>query len=391
MTEQISVMIRKNLIFFSFCILLLGCKKEDTITGSDPVQKKTGKLSDYFSHLRIEPIAPVILGGKSSDLKSILDKRKSLDLVHLRDSIWSNGNGRTGFYESDRMVITPGNASYIYPGSLLRAASIASDEFATFSDYQRAPISVDLSFPSSLSIGTISSPSLSNSRIFLRNALMAPDFLGTNIINYSDYMAAFSNYSEVKFAFGYNVNQSKLFSSTNSSFDYNSSGEYYSTKLMASYTVENFTYNMSDPVAGELIDMSAIPPNVFNGLSPVYINSVTYGRFGLLVLESNNFSSQMKSVFEKVVKKILKKSTESYTQEEKTLFADCRITIYLLGSTMGNNVIQLLINPNPEGVSDFISQNVGTFTASDPGVPIFYTAKYLKDNSKFKTTFKIDF
>ena len=99
----------------------------------------------------------------------------------------------------------------------------------------------------------------------------------------------------------------------------------------------------------------------------------------------------MKTVFEKVVKKILKKSTESYTQEEKSLFANCRITIYLLGSTMGNNIIQLLINPNPEGISDFISQNVGTFTPSDPGVPIFYTAKYLKDNSKFKTMFKIDY
>ncbi|KXH84855.1 thiol-activated cytolysin family protein [Chryseobacterium kwangjuense] len=384
-------MIKKIAILFSFCFLLLGCKKDQPITGSNPSQKYTGKLADYFGHLKIEPITPVILGAKNFNLQALLDKRKSLGLVHLRDSIWSSGNGKTSFYESDQMVVTPGNAGYIYPGSILRSASIAADQFETFSDYQSAPISVDLSFPSSLSIGTINKPSLSNSRIFLRNALMAPDFLGTNIMNYSDYMAAFSNYNEVKLAFGYNVNERKLFSSTNSSFDYNSNSEYYSTKLMASYTVENFTYNMSDPLAGELIDISAIPPDVFNGVSPVYINSVTYGRFGLLVLESNNFSSQMKSVFEKVVKKILKRSTESYTQEEKSLFSDCRITIYLLGSTMGNNVIQLLINPNPEGISDFISENVGTFTASDPGVPIFYTAKYLKDNSKFKTRFKIDY
>jgi len=382
---------KKAVIFLSLFFLLSGCRKDLPIAETESQQKLTGKLSDYFGHLKIEPVAPVILGAKNSDLRSLLNKRKSLDLVHLRDSVWSAGNGKTSFYESDQMVVTPGNASYIYPGSILRAASIASDQFETFSDYPRAPINVDLSFPSSLSIGTISSPSLSNSRIFLRNALMAPDFLGTNIIKYSDYMAAFSNYEEVKLAFGYNVNEHKLFSSTNSSFDYNSNSTYYSTKMIASYTVENFTYNMSNPVAGELVDVAAIPADVFKGVSPVYINSVTYGRFGLLVLESDNFSSQMKSVFEKVVRKILKKSTESYTQEEKSLFANCRITIYLLGSTMGNNVIQLLINPNPEGVSDFISQNVGTFTASDPGVPIFYTAKYLKDNSTFKTKFKIDY
>ena len=47
----------------------------------------------------------------------------------------------------------------------------------------------------------------------------------------------------------------------------------------------------------------------------------------------------------------------------------------VLGSTIGNNVIQLLINPSPNGVSDFIAQNVGTFTSSDPDVPIYYTAK----------------
>ncbi|MGB3064569.1 thiol-activated cytolysin family protein [Sphingobacterium thalpophilum] len=384
-------MINKLVILFSLYFLLSGCNKNLPITGSDSIQKTKGKLSDYFGHLKIEPVPTIILGAKGSAYQSLLDNRKSLDLVHIRDSVWSNGTGKTSFYESDKMVVTPGNASYIYPGSILQASSIATDQFATFSEYQNAPISVDLSFPSSLSIGIIHTPSLSNSRIFLRNALMAPDFRGDNIINYSDYLAAFSKYNEVKLAFGYNVNERKLFSSTNSSFEYNSNSEYFATKFMASYTVENFTFNMSDPVAGELIDVSTIPANVFSGVSPVYINSVTYGRFGLLILESNNYNFQMKTVFEKVVKKILKKSTESYTQEEKSLFANCRITIYLLGSTMGNNIIQLLINPNPEGISDFISQNVGTFTPSDPGVPIFYTAKYLKDNSKFKTMFKIDY
>ncbi len=56
-------------------------------------------------------------------------------------------------------------------------------------------------------------------------------------------------------------------------------------------------------------------------------------------------------------------------------FKPTRSIFQVLGSTIGNNVIQLLINPSPNGVSDFIAQNVGTFTASDPGLPIYYTAK----------------
>lgn len=380
----------KIIIALSFLVSFIGCKKEE-IQNPSPTVKGDGKLlSEYFSNLRIAPLEIVDLRNKNKDIKSVFDRKKTAGMIHLRDSVWANGAGTSSFYESDEMVVTPGNLSYIYPGSLLKAGSIASDQFETFSGYQTAPISVQLSFPSSLSIGTISTPSLSNSRIFLRNALLAPGFSGNTILNYSDYFSAFSKYEEVKYAFGYNVNQHKLFSSTNTNFDSYSSGTYYSTKFMASYTVENFTYTMSDPAANELIDMASIPANAFDGISPVYINSVTYGRFGLLVLESNNNSSEMRSAFQKMVKKILKKTTESYTQEETNLFASCRITIYLLGSTIGNNVIQLLINPSPDGVSDFIAQNVGTFTASDPGVPIHYTAKYLKDNSPFKTTFRID-
>lgn len=378
------------IISIFFVLLFIGCRK-DGIENPSSIEKGKGKLlSEYFRTLRIEPLDIIDLSTKNIDLKSVFDRKKTAEMVHLRDSIWSNGLGTSSFYESDEMVVTPANLSYIYLGSLLKAASIASDEFETFSGYQTAPISVQLSFPSSLSIGTHSFPSLSNSRIFLRNALMAPGFSGNTILNYSDFFAAFSKYEEVKYAFGYNVNQHKLFSTTNTNFDSYSSGTHYSTKFIASYTVENFTYHMSDPTAGELIDMASIPSNAFDGVSPVYINSVTYGRFGLLVLESNNDSYSMRSAFEKMVKKILKKTTESYTQEETNLFANCRITIYLLGSPIGNNVIQLLINPSPDGVSDFISQNVGTFTASDPGVPIFYTAKYLKDNSPYKTKFKID-
>lgn len=380
------------IVYCIFALSFVGCKRESFDSKEIDVDKNDlNLLSSYFKHLKIEPLEPILIGDSSSASQDILRKRKRANLIHLRDSSWISGVGKSSFYKSDEMTVTPSNSSFIYPGAILKASSIVTDQFETLFGYERAPISVELSFPSSLSIGTIPIPSLSNSRIFLRNALMAPDFSGLNIVNFSQYLSAFSKYEEVKFAFGYNVNEKRLFSSTNSSFDYNSNSSSYSTKFMASYTVKNFRYNMSNPTSSELIDVSAIPPNIFSGVSPVYVNSVTYGRFGLLVLESNNNSYNMKSVFEKVVNKILKKTSESYTQEEKSLFSNCRVTVYLLGSTMGNNLVQLLINPNPESLSDFISENVGVFTASDPGVPISYTANYLKDNSRFETTFKIDF
>lgn len=378
-------------IIFIIPLLFAACKKEKIETPVQPdEQPKSNLLANYFGNLRIEPLQPIIIGGGNASLKELIDNKKLNQLVYLRDSAWAGATGRTSFYESDEMVVTPSNRSNIYPGSILKASSIATDEFVTFFGYERAPISVQLSFPSSLSYGSIASPSLSNSRIFLRNAIMSPDFSGSAIQDFSQSISYFSKYQEVKLSFGYNVNEKRLFASTNSSFDYNSSGTYYSTKMTVSYTVKNFTYTMSDPVQGELIDLASIPPEVFNGVSPVYINSVTYGRFGLLVIETNNNANQMKTAFEKVVKKIFKQTNESFTQQEVSLFSSCRVTIYVLGSTLGESATQLLINPNPEAISGFLSENVGVFTAQDPGVPIFYTAKYLKDNSRFKTVFRLD-
>jgi len=378
-------------IFVIIPLLFAACKKEKIeIPIQHDEQPKSNLLANYFGNLRIEPLQPIIIDGGNASLKELIDSKKLNQLVYLRDSTWAGATGRTSFYESDEMVVTPTNRSNVYPGSVLKASSIATDEFASLFGYERAPISVQLSFPSSLSYGTISIPNLSNSRIFLRNAIMAPDFSGSSIQDFSQSISYFSKYQEVKLSFGYNVNEKRLFASTNSSFDYNSSATYYARKMTVSYTVKNFTYTMSDPVQGELIDMASIPPEVFNGVSPVYINSVTYGRFGLLVIETNNTGAEVQSAFEKVVKKIFKQTTESFTQQESAVFNSCRVTIYVLGSTLGESATQLLINPNPESISSFLSENVGTFTAQDPGVPIFFTAKYLKDNSQFKTVFKLD-
>lgn len=383
---------RRKLYILSvlFLLVISGCNKDKPYQEDTDLQKSKKKLlSNYFKDLKIQPVAPVIIASKKFGAESSSGPSKKAVLTHLRDTTTPSGAGTVSYYESDEMIVTPSNASYIYPGAILKASSIATDKFETLFGYDRAPISVQLSFPSSKSFGTIPTASLANSRMFLRDALMAPDFSGETIVDFTQYFAGFNKYEEVKLAFGYNVNEKKLFSSTNTSFNESSNSTQYYSKYVASYTVKNFTFDISDPVEGELIDIKSIPPDVFNGFSPVYINSVTYGRFGLLVLESNKISSDMQSVFEKVVKKILKKTTESYTQEEKSLFAGSRITIYLLGSKIGSNTVQLLLDPDPENLSNFISENVGTFTASDPGVPISYTAKYLKDNSRFKTVFNI--
>lgn len=368
-----------------------SCERKDFPVHTEEKSRKDQKnLSDHFTDLEIVPNRVIVFGDSSGSIIKLLNARKKLQTINVRDSLWGDNTGLSRYYESEEMVVTPANRSYIYPGALLMPESIANDEFEPVYGYQPAPIRVRLSFSSSLGVG-VSMPTLSASRQFFRDAIMAPDFSGSYIDNFSSFISYISKYEEVKLAYGYNVNERRLFASTNSSFNYNSSNTQYAQKMMATYTVKNFTYTMEDPLENELIDLSTGTPDVFEGISPIYINSVTYGRWGILIVETNNTSSLVKKVFEKISKKILKQSSESFTQAEKDVLTTCRITINLLGSTLGESAIQLLINPDPEALSSFITENVGVFTALDPGVPISYTGKYLKDYSPFKTVFKLDF
>ena len=58
------------------------------------------------------------------------------------------------------------------------------------------------------------------------------------------------------------------------------------TGLIAKFIQKNFTVDMDIPLDGNLLlDNDAI--NLMEGFSPVYISSITYGRMGVITMESN--------------------------------------------------------------------------------------------------------
>ncbi|MBE5320113.1 thiol-activated cytolysin family protein [Pedobacter sp. MR2016-19] len=384
----------KFILLLSLAICLLSCKKDidraETLTENTQL-KKGLPLSSVYGNLKIEPLSMITIeGGRNKELKDFLDRAKQNTTTFLRDSSWTDGFSK--IYQSDEMVVTPDNESYVYPGSIIKSASVASGNFSPLKGYVKLPIDILASFPSDKAAGKIDTPSLSKTRVFLRNALMDPFFSGRQLEDFSYTSSFFNSYEESKLSFGYNLNEKRLFSSVNSSFNSANSRTSYSTGLILTYLVKNFTLAMpSDPVTGQLIDYTRTPSSVYEGVSPVYINSVTYGRFGFLMIETNSNSAATKTAFEKVVKKIFKKTTETFTFEEESIFNSSRLTVYLMGSN-GGAVTQLINNPGSyDGLSNFISESLGEFTANDPGVPVQFTLKYLKDNSPYRPIFKVDY
>lgn len=381
---------RIYIIALFFSVIVTSCKKdiENHNVSSKNNEKKA--LSASFQNLQ-KPIFDPINIPSDISLKDILNEKKKNELVHLRDSTWQSGQGGlSSFYQSDEMFVTPNNQTYIYPGCLLRGESIGSDDFVPVLGFKPLPIRVNVTFSSSNGFGTIDTASLSRSRVFLRKALLAPDFSGKQLLDFQYNASVTSYYSQSKLSFGYNVNEKRLFSSVNSSYNSNNSKIASSTSIMATFVVKNFSFDMSTPNQGELLDPSTISNGSLNNTSPVYVSSVTYGRFGYFLMETNSSSSAAYSAFQKTIKKLFHKSDETLTVEEKTIFNSCRITLYLLGSS-DNAIIRSFFNPTQEGFSGFVSVVAKDFTAADPGFPISYQLRYLSDNTLFKPVFKIDY
>lgn len=379
---------KKPLIIFVFFALVLNSCRKDTAVIS--VSNNSPKLlSEIYSSLIIEKVDPIFLNRSKSGLKDMLDNRKQNALYFIQDSIW-NGGG-TKIYKSDEVIVTPNNEDYVYPGSIIKSSSVVSGNFAPLKGYIRKPIQVSTTFISDKAFGTIDVPSLSKTRVFLRDALMSPGFSGNQLEDFSFSASSFSSYEESKMSFGYNVNEKSLFSSVNSSFNQTQGKTSYSTGLIMTYTVKNFILSMSDPQIGELIDYQKTPASVFEGISPVYVDAVTYGRFGFIMIETNFYEETAKRTFEKLVKKWFKKTNETFSSDELQVFNNSRLTVYLMGSPNAS-VIQMIDKPQSiEGFSSFVTENLGEFTAADPGVPIQFTLKYLKDNTYFKPLFHVDY
>jgi len=344
-----------------------------------------------FSQLKKygDTVVKITSQARKGSLKDYLDERKLNIGDYVRDSLWPNANGYSKFYTTEEVVVVPDNQSYVYPGSLLQGYSVNTPNYVPLPirNYKRYPIQARVTFPSDESIGIIDTPSLSRTRVFLRKALLAPGFSGAQIEEFLYENFSFYYYDELKWAYGSNVNVKGLFSSSSISTDVSVVRTQFPTAIVAKFTIKNFTMVLDEPSTGKLVNEQNVDQATLYGYSPVYVKTVTYGRMGIIVIESNNMSNEVRSTYEKTIKKLFKRSNETLSEYEKTLVNTSKINVYLIGGS-GNAQAQAVT-----GYDQFINYiaSSGDFSASDPGVPILFSMRYMSDNTPVKTTFQIDY
>ncbi|AJW62015.1 Pneumolysin [Elizabethkingia miricola] len=360
-------------LFSSFLAILSG-----TIIISCASDNFTDRTSTPNEMIRAEQ--PVINITSFGTKPSFLNIQKSVSTKALNLMAENSGDTETREFESSESVVLNHLNRYVFPGSLLMGNSIQDLNYKpVFASLN--PITVSLSIPAinQNTAITITNPSLSATRAAVYNYLKTADFTQNGQLSYN--IQQFSSYDELKVAFGSNVNSRNLFGKNSSSTSVEEGMVAKQTGFYVKFYQTSFTLDMDVP------NGSLVKDNNFDseGIEPVYVSSISYGRMGILAIETNEKAEDAKRIINETFNKLFYKKQTNFSQEEKSFIEEADFNLYLVGGD-GSTAAQSF--KGYEAFVNHISQ--GTFSKEQPGVPIFCSYSYLKDNSPVKTKFKFD-
>ncbi|ASE62364.1 hemolysin [Chryseobacterium indologenes] len=283
-------------------------------------------------------------------------------------------------FESSESIVLPHLQMYIFPGSLLKGNSIQDMNFKPITASVK-PITVSMSIPAlnKKTAFTIDKPSLSNTRQVVQDYIQSADFTQNGTLSYS--VEQFTSYDELKVAFGSNVNTRSLFGKNSSSTNIEEGMITKRTGFYVKFYQTSFTLDMDIP-SGSLVNDTNLDTG---GVEPVYVSSISYGRMGVLAIETNELAETARTTINETFSKLFVKGESYLTQEEKNFLNGADFNLYMIG---GSGVTAAQSFKGYEAFVNHVSK--GTFSKSQPGVPIFCTYSYLNDNSPVKTSFKFD-
>lgn len=268
--------------------------------------------------------------------------------------------------------------NYIYPGAILEANSIVDQKYVPVFVNNRNPITVSMTLthqtPKSTS-RTISSPSFSKLDDYVKEMVVGGNFQQNQ--KFMFHYKRFSFFDEIKSAFGTNIDTKKLFSSKKE----NSTSEDYkiskSTGMYVKFFQSSFTVNM------DIAPLSSQPIKGSTGYEPVYVSSLTYGRLGVIVFETDETYEFAETSIKKEFDRIFYSKSTTLTTEEKKFFENTEFKVLIIGADSDYSVQTF------KGYSHFLNLIYNSkFTQQSYGVPIACSFSYANTHGLVETEFE---
>lgn len=249
------------------------------------------------------------------------------------------------------------NPANTFIGALIEADKINGDTHQ-FLDVTQKPITISFSLPiKSQEIV----PSYNNMMSVVEDIIKNGDAPIQNV-SFSHSIMEIKSYDELTFFFGQKINPTLLFGiSANGESKQNAVAVSLEQKLLSLYM---------DIQDAPVVDNPEIDKDKL-----LYLNSVTFGRKAVVLIESNQSGSKIKEAVDDVVQNY--GTPTRIAESSHSLLANSTIRVMIAGD---NSAVDFQAD---NALIDALLYFNGDITANDFGSPIIFTAAWLKDNSVF--------
>lgn len=291
--------------------------------------------------------------------------------------------GNPGFNE---MLFSRTNLDVLYPGALLNGQSV-NDGSYTLCNLARAPmtLTVNLQSLSGNIFKTIEKPSYSSIQSSIHE-ILSQEIVGDAGAEMNWSIEKISNEAHLKVELGVNCELKNVFK-VGSDLQFGSGIKH--QRVIAQYAQKYYDIIIDQPTKPcDFLDITNTSvdavKNEMGSRSPMYISSVSYGRYALFYFESLDLETNLKSEVEASLPILVDGGNINVGAKRKlealmsSGYVNCKA--YILGGS-GEDASQSLLNPD-----QFITfiQNGGKYSKDSPGKPISFTLRYLCNNKPVK-------
>lgn len=380
-------------LFLSF---IIGCK-EDSPLGNGQSANKTN-IDSYINTLEYNPdvLLDVQETGSDSQNRSTLTADTTTDNKDTEQvtCVRTTYNLKQNF---DNIAVLRPLAGIIWPGALVKGNSSLMDGLPEPISLPRAPMKLTIDLPGMGEAGTrtVSTPTNSGVQAAVDSSL---EWWNANAYqdgyvnpSSSSYRLA-TSYSSQQMALDVGLNVAWATTDVSAQFSYTSN----ETKkvMMAVYKQAFYSIDMDTPEnPSAVFDPSVTVEQVSAVLDatapPAYISSVVYGRIIMFRMETTESvtSAELESAFRYAAGYSVDLTLEA---RYKSILQKSTFEVVTLG---GNAAVasQAVSARNAGDLESIIKGENAVYSRSNPGVPISYTVRYLKDHSLAKLGYTTDY
>jgi thiol-activated cytolysin len=389
--REINFIKLNGVIFLLIIFLYSGCTKDPV--SPEATSNDGASINAYIQKLSYNPellLDYQTTGGQSSS-KEIISSDTATSTSSSGDQqvtcISTTYNLKENF---ENIAILRPMSGVIWPGALVKGNQSMMDGLPDPITLPRAPVtfSIDLPGIGGNGVKIVENPTNSNIQAAIDSALEwwnANAYQEGYVNSSSSSYKVRTAYSSKQIALDVGLNAEWATGDVSAQFNYQSNEQ--KTVIMAVYKQAFYTITMDSPVSpdavfGKDVTLEQVKSVMDDAAPPAYVQSVTYGRIIMFRMETsyNASSYDIESAFKYAAGVSVDGSLEL---EYKNILKNSSIEVIVLG---GNASISssAVTARSADDLVPIIEGDNAVYSRNNPGVPISYTIRYLKDNSLAK-------